>query len=231
MKRIVGLFFFAILSLVLTIAGLLLFPIVILLLPFYLFLSKKSNEEVRKNSILYAFYLMCIKNKTLFVAFYLIPISMGIYFTYQASVEMVLAYQSREWSTVKGKIVRSWFTTNNDIGSSPRVGGVGASSIEIEYEYSVSGQKLIGQRVMYGYINNYYTSDTYRRKKVYPKDKEVKVYHDPDNPAEAVLERGFYFPYSFNKLFVAWFFLIPLFLILKYYRLYREEDEIRDKEK
>lgn len=227
MRRIVGLFFFAILSSVLMIAGALLFPIVILLLPFYLFLSKKSNEEVRKNSILYAFYEMAMQKKSLFFLIYILPIFGGFYLTTVGFMELIQARNSCTWSSTEGEVIYSRYTTDNGSLEGDR----GAPSMDIVYEYQVEEKKFEGKRVMYGYINNFYTSDSYRRLQEYPKDKRVMVYYHSDNPEESVLEPGIHFPYSFNLLFAGYFFLLPLFMILKYYRLYREEDEIKDKEK
>jgi len=176
-------------------------------------------------SIMFEIYKMSKKNNFVFFVMFILPIFIGIYFLYMGTKEIIIADKSSEWPFVKGKITSSLLGKNiSTYRRHPR----GAPEISLYYEYEVNKITYIGNRIMYGYINNFFTSDAYRQSKVYPKGKVIKVYYNPNNHTLSVLEPGIHFPYSWNKIFMALILLLPLYFIIKYEFLYKKLIRIYD---
>ena len=132
--------------------------------------------------------------------------------------EIIIAGKSSEWPSVQGKVISSLLGKNiSKYRRHPR----GAPEILFYYEYEVNKNTYTGNRVMYGYINNFFTSDAYRQSKIYTKGKVVNVYYNPTNYTQSVLETGIHFPYSWNKILMALILFLPLYFIIKYEFLYK----------
>jgi len=168
---------------------------------------------MKKVSIMHEIYKMSKKNNFVFFFMFIFPIFIGVYFLFMGTKEIIIADKSSEWPSVQGKIVISLLGKNiSEFRRHPR----GAPEISFSYEYEVHKNTFTGNKVMYGYINNFFTSDSYRRSKIYPKGKAIKVYYNPNNHTQSVLEPGINFPYSWNKILIALILLLPLYFIIKY---------------
>ena len=164
-------------------------------------------------------YKMSKKNNIVFFFMFVLPIFIGIYFLFMGTKEIIIAGKSSEWPFVQGKIITSLLSKNI---SSYRRHPRGAPEISFYYEYEVNQNTFTGNRVMYGYVNNFFTSDAYRQSKIYPKGKGVRVYYNPNKYTQSVLEPGIHFPYSWNKILIALILMLPLYFIIKYEFLYRK---------
>ncbi len=159
---------------------------------------------------------------------FILPIVWGFYYLIVGIQEIKLASESSRWPSVKGKIIFSNYS-DHYARSAGSGNARGASSFSLDYEYEIDQKTFCGERVMFGYKNNFFTSDSYRRSKTYPKGSLVTVYYDPDNPEEAVLEPGINFPFSWNYILLAMILMLPLYFIIKHESIYKNEkkkDEI-----
>ncbi|BAF71979.1 DUF3592 domain-containing protein [Sulfurovum sp. NBC37-1] len=174
----------------------------------------------KKASITHEIYKMCKQSRFVFFFMIVVPVFIGLYFFYIGVKEIKLANESTGWPSVQGKITISLLSKNI---SSYRRHPRGAPSIAFHYKYEIDQKIFIGDRVMYGYKNNFFTSDSYRQSKAYTKGNSVTVYYNPDNPEQAVLEPGANFPYSWNIIMIALILMIPLYFVIKYEFLYKDE--------
>jgi hypothetical protein len=100
------------------------------------------------------------------------------------------AAQSDDWPTAEGQIVSSEVRTSRN-SSSGKNGSSGPSyRADISYRYSVNGASYTGDRVAYGDYGSGNPSHAREIVDRYPAGRDVKVYHDPEKPAECVLEPG-----------------------------------------
>ncbi len=179
-------------------------------------------DKQKKVSIIHEIYKTLKKSKLVFFFAFILPIILGVYFFYIGVKEIGLAEESTRWSSVQGKITLSIYS-DYDAGSTGSGNARGAPSMALHYEYTIGGETFTGERVMYGYKNNFFTSDSYRQSKTYPKGSNVTVYYNPLNPEQSVLEPGVHFPYSWNKIMIALILLMPFYLIIKYQFFYKDE--------
>ncbi len=94
------------------------------------------------------------------------------------------ANASSDWPSVSGVITTSRVTTSRSDGST-------MYSADVVYDYTVEGQKYTGDNVFFG--GNYSTSSSSGINKIvnrYPKGKTVKVFYDPNEVGNSVLEPG-----------------------------------------
>ena len=105
------------------------------------------------------------------------------------------ARASSEWPSVEGRILSSeldfWQERNRDTGRSTTV-----YVANVEYGYRVNGKRHMSRRVAFGGRGSTASAKGYDKSAVqavverYPTGKAVDVYHDPHDPAQAVLEPG-----------------------------------------
>lgn len=101
---------------------------------------------------------------------------------------------SKAWPTIHGKVLRSRVHISRSRSSSTnRNSGLSVSyRPDIEFVYKIDGIEYHSKRPYYG--SNIGSSFKYKRSKdlvdKYPVGKEVKVYYNPGNPKEAILETG-----------------------------------------
>lgn len=177
-------------------------------------------------SFLKEFYEVHIVYKLIFLLVFVLPAIFGSYSIYTGVGEIFLAKKSKNWPSVYGEIVMSLHTTNDATGGTGSGNPRGASSMTLEYRYEIDGKAFTGDRVMFGYINNFFTSDSYRRSKVYPRSKNVTVYYNPQNPKQCVLEPGIHVPYSWNKVMIGLIVMIPVYVLV--YNLFANKEEERE---
>jgi hypothetical protein len=103
-------------------------------------------------------------------------ILLGIIFATRRGVE-----KAANWSSTMGTVTFSTVERR-------RSGDSTASYPVVHYTYQVMGQLLQGRRIMPGPE----TGGSWAHKVVqrYPAGAQVMVYYDPNNPSDAVLERG-----------------------------------------
>lgn len=102
-----------------------------------------------------------------------------------AFVQRAKAKKAEEWPVAPGVILNSGLSEHRSHDSD------GSSSIsyrpEVQYQYSIMGQKYTGNRIFFG--NASYDYNTANRKIApYPQGTQVNVHYDPANPSNAVLE-------------------------------------------
>lgn len=127
--------------------------------------------------------------------------------------EIKQAKRSVDWPSVSGTVTTSEKekrTTTEGTGSSKRT--VTYYSAIIDYTYQVDGKTHTSNRIAFGGQNRHQTTELLNR---YPLNKSVDVFYDPDQPAEAVLEKGFkkqgYFFPGFGAVIILFGLVIILF--------------------
>jgi hypothetical protein len=78
------------------------------------------------------------------------------------------------WASTNGKVLRSQLQTSND-----------ETHADIEYEYRVIGTRYTSTRIAAGMLLNPQDAVS-----TYAVGATVTVFYNPDNPADAILERG-----------------------------------------
>jgi hypothetical protein len=100
---------------------------------------------------------------------------------------MTLARSSNEWPSVNGTITRS------GIERETRTSGTSRSTTyraRVLYEYRVDGTAHSGDRISYGHYDTEKESDAANVVARYPAGRPARVYYQPGNPVESVLEPG-----------------------------------------
>lgn len=102
-------------------------------------------------------------------------------------------HRAAHWLQTSGKVIsakavsRRVRTAQTRFGAEQGGGEQLRNFADIRYEYRVNGKRYSGQRVGIGEdLGDHDVAGTLER---YPQGASVTVYYDPDNPAEAVLER------------------------------------------
>ena len=102
------------------------------------------------------------------------------------------AGESIAWPATQGKIVVS--TVKESVTRHDTDNGMWVERTtyypEVRYEYSVLGKTYTGRRIAFGASKGFSTSaGAEKALERYPVRATVTVYYNPDNPADAVLER------------------------------------------
>lgn len=95
--------------------------------------------------------------------------------------------QSMNWERTTGTVLFSTVETRRS--RSGRSGYSTAYYPKVVYEYHVSGQRYQSDRLNLGEIGLGFYKRVEAKVAEYPPGKMIDVYYDPDNPAQAVLER------------------------------------------
>jgi len=102
----------------------------------------------------------------------------------------------------------------------------------VQYKYTVNGVNYSSNRVRFGVISTSdggYANEVVNR---YPVGKTVKVYYNPDNPSEALLEPGItwieYLPILFGLIFIL-IGIVFLFFVIKQGRGVKQLEIVLDK--
>lgn len=90
---------------------------------------------------------------------------------------------SQSWPSTSGRVIKSRVEV--------RGGDHTSVDSRVIYEYNISGQVYQGQQIRAGdsFFSVHTSQDAYRTIDQYPEGASVTVYYNPDNPAEAALER------------------------------------------
>ena len=121
----------------------------------------------------------------LWIPFSIIGIAMLCLCVYGA-VNIYMMLVSRQWHSVTGKVIQSKIERSY---SSYRASSPSKKAV-IVYRYQVEDAFFNSDRVLWGGETYHYGLDEPDKLiNKYPVGKSVSVYYDPENPAEAVLER------------------------------------------
>jgi len=121
----------------------------------------------------------------------------GVYYVYSVN-------KTQSWPSVDGVIERSFVDKSISDGRT-------RYRAKIRYIYSVDDISYIGDRVKFGANLNKSSAESIVKK--YGIDRKVKVYFDPINPSDAVLEPGVSLIVLGYPAFGVLFVLISLFLL------------------
>jgi hypothetical protein len=109
----------------------------------------------------------------------------GVYLTVQYLKARTLARQSMTWPAIRGEVTTSWVRKGS-------LQGRGMRAI-VKYTYTVMGQTYESDKLSTADLSGMKLtgpeSGAKQVTKQYPKGRQVNVYYDPQNPAQAVLER------------------------------------------
>jgi hypothetical protein len=111
------------------------------------------------------------------------------------------ALLSQQWPSASGEVSISRVVYMKS--SSLKFGTTITYSAEIAYQYTVRDRHFTGSNISFddhGNIDSSLAESTVMR---YPTGSTVKVYYNPDNPGEAVLETGFTSDLLLNMVFGA----------------------------
>jgi hypothetical protein len=117
------------------------------------------------------------------VVFYLLA---GILLVGWESYSAVLSFQSRSWNTATGTVTKSKLERRH------RSRGRSSWHPVVEYRYRVKGKTHESTRTHFGDLSSFSSLFSWDGNGVierYPKGKSVKVYYNPNNPTQAVLEQ------------------------------------------
>lgn len=122
----------------------------------------------------------------IFTVFWAIFVLLGIFFAVQGTLEWIRAADSTSWPTVDGTVTRSEVTSHR----SSHKGRTSTSyHAQIEFDYTVDGQKLHGTRRTYKVVASSQSAAN-EAVAAYPVGRSVTVSYDPQDPERAVLEPG-----------------------------------------
>jgi hypothetical protein len=110
----------------------------------------------------------------------------GIAFAFIGYTSYQSGMESKNWPVANGSVIQSKIekrTETTGTGTSKRK--VVKSYAVVKYTYAVGNRDYQSSRITFGQ-----SKDAYKTVSRYPKGKNIQVYYDPENPAQAVLEPG-----------------------------------------
>ena len=133
--------------------------------------------------------------------------------------EVVGAFSSSKWPSVNGAITHSEVkvTENRNTGSSSRQKNYSYQP-DIRYKYEVSETSHVGDNVRFGQISNREIAGNIVAK--YKPGSKIKVYYNPNNHRDSVLEPGISFGMLLMPLlglFVVGCGIVGLIIYFKYF--------------
>ena len=120
--------------------------------------------------------------------FVLVFIGVGAFLIFQSIRSQRKAESSRAWPAIAGRLIDAQVShhtsTDSDGDTSHHY------TPKIRYSYQVAGQYYEGNKIGFGFQQSYSSqAKAQAALSRFPPSGEVSVYYDPQNPAEAVLER------------------------------------------
>ncbi|MBF0341966.1 MAG: DUF3592 domain-containing protein [Magnetococcales bacterium] len=117
----------------------------------------------------------------------LLLLALGVFLLLLGCQPWQQSYVTRNWPVADGVIVRSALLASH--GHAPDGAGW-FHRTWIEYSYSFDNKSYLGSRIGFGAGDQYFMVGDFARRLVqrYPEGKPVRIYFNPHNPAEAVLE-------------------------------------------
>jgi hypothetical protein len=91
----------------------------------------------------------------------------------------------------KDRASRAWPTVEGYVNAVRGVEGYrGIRHLQLTYEYSVAGRRYAGTRYSFGWLAGVTGRHADRFITQHPRGSALKVYHNPNNPAEALIMPG-----------------------------------------
>lgn len=121
------------------------------------------------------------------IVFGLMLAGLGLFMLGRGLVEFRTAKASQNWPSAEGEIVLAMVhakVSSDEDGTSTKY------VPHVVYKYSVLGEQYSSDQVTIGAKRNYVSQAKAEAKLQYQSGDQVTVYHNPDNPAQAVLESG-----------------------------------------
>lgn len=138
---------------------------------------------------------MIIKNKTLGILACIILLFAGSGLSAYGTMIAYKAYVTGTWSSVEGTITSSKTTVRTSSHTSPGAPGETNATYfaEIQYSFEINGLSQVSDKVSFS--RSSYGTESEARAVVdkYPAGSSVKVYYNPSNPTETILEAGLTF--------------------------------------
>ena len=132
----------------------------------------------------------------------------GLVVLYLGSSNLFLGHASSSWPSAPGTIERSGLKARKSSTNSRTT-----YAADVGYGFAVKGVVFAGNRVDFGSIGSYGSSDPSSAEDIltaYPPGRDVRVYYDPENPEESVLEPGITFYSCLAPLAGSAFLLVGL---------------------
>ena len=126
-----------------------------------------------------------------------IVLFVGIVIGFYGIYKIYMGYESQNWPTTEGKIIKS------RIGGAKRIMG---RRVFIKYEYYVAGKRNVSSQISYTLIIGDY-SGAVEILREYREGKIVTVYYNPDDPMDAVLKTEI-------SRRIAWLFILSVLAII-----------------
>ncbi|MDY0018241.1 MAG: DUF3592 domain-containing protein [Candidatus Delongbacteria bacterium] len=120
--------------------------------------------------------------------FPLIFVAVGFGVFWKGSSDMEMAKKSETWPTVEGKILSSEVVRKTS--SSSNGGSSTTYHAEVEYEYTIDGQRYFSDRVSFGQYGSSDRGHAAGIVNIYSPGETATVYYDPEDYNTAVLETG-----------------------------------------
>jgi len=115
----------------------------------------------------------------------------GLFFLQKAGKDWGRARRSLRWPHVEGVVEETWVRIERDATRDPGDPQQAFYYPCVRYRYQVNGQTYTGERIHAGATEGWPTRGAAEEVlQPYPQGTTVRVYYDPRNPAEALLEPG-----------------------------------------
>jgi hypothetical protein len=95
---------------------------------------------------------------------------------------------SRSWPAVEGEVVSARIVESDDGSNNGE--GSRRFTVEVEYTYTLGGQRYRGTRIRYAHQGHRERSEAEAELAGYAPGRRLKVFHDPADPAQSVLVQG-----------------------------------------
>ena len=117
---------------------------------------------------------------------------MGLMAIFIGMQEIIGAYSSKGWPSVMGTVIRSKvLVSKSSTSSSGQLSRTETSyTPDVAYRYVVDGTTIKNDNIRYGLATNKYISENLVKQ--YPVGKEVKIFYNPGNPKQSVLQPGYF---------------------------------------
>ncbi len=111
-----------------------------------------------------------------------ISLAGGIFFVFVRRRECESAAASKAWPSAPGRIVSATVR---------KIGGIRPGYVPVvEYTFEAKGQEIAGKRISYRVLASRDEAEMTRIAAKYPAGARVKVFYDPENTGDNVLEPG-----------------------------------------
>jgi hypothetical protein len=170
-----------------------------------------------------------MKKRIIVNLFLSVFVIVGMVVAWQGKKRLAIAKRSAGWPYVMGKVISSEMEIDRDTDSDR--GTSITYSAEVMFEYEVGGVSYAANRVSFGQYGSSSPGPARKILNKYPADEAVKVYYDPADPQNSVLEPGVTFS-TYMVLIGGLVFIFSgalfLFIINKYWSSQKGQAETQN---